>query len=75
MNRTSALPRAAATTTIMGLLLAFLVMIVATLVGLLMMPGTSYAKSADDIHPVYREHCAECHGPGRLGAIGPALLP
>ena len=75
MNRTSALPRAAATTTIMGLLLAFLVMIVATLVGLLMMPGTSYAKSADDIHPIYREHCAECHGPGRLGAIGPALLP
>lgn len=23
----------------------------------------------------YAEHCAECHGAGRLGAIGPALLP
>ena len=23
----------------------------------------------------YAEHCAECHGPARLGAIGPALIP
>ncbi|MCB1364017.1 MAG: c-type cytochrome [Rhodobacteraceae bacterium] len=23
----------------------------------------------------YAEHCAECHGAGRLGAIGPALIP
>jgi mono/diheme cytochrome c family protein len=23
----------------------------------------------------YREHCAVCHGAGRLGAMGPALLP
>jgi len=24
---------------------------------------------------LYRQHCSECHGPGRLGAMGPALLP
>jgi DNA-binding beta-propeller fold protein YncE len=23
----------------------------------------------------YADHCAECHGPARLGAIGPALIP
>ena len=24
---------------------------------------------------LYRQHCAECHGPDRLGLMGPALLP
>ena len=24
---------------------------------------------------IYKENCAECHGPDRLGLIGPALLP
>ena len=24
---------------------------------------------------LYREHCAQCHGPDRLGGAGPALLP
>ena len=24
---------------------------------------------------LYQQHCAVCHGPGRLGLIGPALLP
>lgn len=24
---------------------------------------------------LYQEHCAECHGPSRLGGIGPALIP
>ena len=24
---------------------------------------------------LYQTHCASCHGPGRLGGIGPALLP
>ena len=23
----------------------------------------------------YQQHCAACHGPGRLGMTGPALLP
>ena len=24
---------------------------------------------------LYQQHCAVCHGPGRLGLTGPALLP
>jgi len=28
-----------------------------------------------DAPGLYRQHCAECHGAGRLGATGPALLP
>ncbi len=34
--------------------------------------GVAQATSAE---PLYRTYCAECHGPGRLGAMGPALLP
>src|SRR3989344_1463160 len=33
---------------------------------------------ATDVVPtakLYEEHCASCHGAGRLGGIGPALLP
>ncbi|BAU46942.1 cytochrome Cbb3 [Sulfurifustis variabilis] len=30
---------------------------------------------ADDAAALYREHCAGCHGPDRLGGMGPALLP
>ncbi|MDR9437141.1 MAG: cytochrome D1 domain-containing protein [Thiohalophilus sp.] len=25
--------------------------------------------------PLYQQHCASCHAPNRLGAMGPALLP
>lgn len=32
-------------------------------------------SASADIGPVYQEHCAECHGADRLGAMGPALLP
>jgi cytochrome c553 len=28
-----------------------------------------------DVPKLYAEHCASCHGAGRLGGIGPALLP
>jgi len=28
-----------------------------------------------DTAALYEQHCAECHGPGRLGLMGPALLP
>ncbi|MBI3575842.1 MAG: cytochrome c, partial [Gammaproteobacteria bacterium] len=28
-----------------------------------------------DAPSLYAEHCASCHGAGRLGGIGPALLP
>ncbi|NOZ11846.1 MAG: cytochrome C oxidase Cbb3 [Gammaproteobacteria bacterium] len=30
---------------------------------------------AAGVTSVYREHCASCHGAGRLGGNGPALLP
>ena len=30
---------------------------------------------AADVRDVYAGHCAECHGEGRLGGMGPALLP
>ena len=31
--------------------------------------------AAPDTAALYRQHCSECHGAGRLGAMGPALLP
>ncbi|MEO5337879.1 MAG: nitrite reductase [Magnetospirillum sp. WYHS-4] len=31
--------------------------------------------AAADTARLYGEHCAACHGPDRLGGIGPALLP
>jgi len=31
--------------------------------------------AAGDVADLYREHCAACHGPERLGATGPALIP
>ncbi|RMG38430.1 MAG: cytochrome C oxidase Cbb3 [Gammaproteobacteria bacterium] len=30
---------------------------------------------AADAPALYAQHCAQCHGPGRLGGMGPALLP
>jgi mono/diheme cytochrome c family protein len=36
--------------------------------------GTN-AQSAQDPLRLYSEHCASCHGPARLGAMGPALIP
>lgn len=30
---------------------------------------------AETDHDIYQQHCAECHGKSRLGAMGPALLP
>ena len=31
--------------------------------------------TADEVHDLYNMHCAACHGPDRLGRMGPALLP
>ena len=31
--------------------------------------------AARDIHPLYNDVCAGCHGENRLGGQGPALLP
>ncbi len=33
------------------------------------------AGGATDVPALYIQHCGECHGPTRLGAVGPALLP
>jgi len=34
-----------------------------------------YGKAATNAAALYQQHCAACHGPERLGSIGPALLP
>jgi len=30
---------------------------------------------AADVNELYKQHCVACHGEGRLGSVGPALLP
>jgi len=36
----------------------------------------AFPAAADgDVEHLYKEQCASCHGPDRLGAMGPALLP
>ena len=38
--------------------------------------GASFnASAASTAAALYQQHCAACHGPERLGGIGPALLP
>ncbi len=32
-------------------------------------------SAAPDAAALYQKHCAECHGPSRLGGTGPALIP
>ncbi|MBM3558086.1 MAG: cytochrome C oxidase Cbb3, partial [Alphaproteobacteria bacterium] len=32
-------------------------------------------EAAVDPLPLFKEHCAECHGAARLGGMGPALIP
>jgi mono/diheme cytochrome c family protein len=48
--------------------------VTALLAALLVVSGAP-ARAAPDILPAYGEHCASCHGAGRLGGVGPALLP
>ncbi len=33
------------------------------------------AAAGESAAPLYQQHCASCHGEGRLGGTGPALLP
>ncbi len=33
------------------------------------------AQAEEDVAAIYARHCAGCHGAGRLGGTGPALLP
>ena len=42
---------------------------------LLTLSAPAVAAPAPDAPGLYREHCASCHGAGRLGGMGPALLP
>jgi mono/diheme cytochrome c family protein len=37
--------------------------------------ATSFSAMAAEPAVLYQQHCAVCHGPGRLGLTGPALLP
>ncbi|NRG18211.1 c-type cytochrome [Rhizobiales bacterium] len=36
---------------------------------------TALAGEPSSTEQLYRDNCAECHGPARLGAIGPSLIP
>ena len=37
--------------------------------------GMAQLAEAADVAANYKQHCAACHGPDRLGGIGPALIP
>ncbi len=37
--------------------------------------GAVLGEADIDARALYKTHCAECHNPERLGAMGPALLP
>ncbi|TRZ90723.1 MAG: cytochrome C oxidase Cbb3 [Rhodocyclaceae bacterium] len=43
------------------------------LIGFLL--ATALPLQAAESTALFQQHCAACHGPGRLGLIGPALLP
>src|SRR3972149_10651245 len=42
---------------------------------LLVFVAVTSRAAGTDAPSLYAEHCASCHGAGRLGGIGPALLP
>ncbi len=44
-------------------------------VALLALAASTARAAGTDVPKLYAEHCASCHGAGRLGGIGPALLP
>ena len=41
----------------------------------LLFQATSVQAKQSSVTELYQQHCASCHGPQRLGAMGPALLP
>ncbi len=51
--------------------------LIAAWVAALLAPAMATAgeRPAADGPALYRTYCASCHGPGRLGASGPALIP
>ena len=38
-------------------------------------PAAAASPVLIDVPALYAQHCAACHAPNRLGAMGPALLP
>jgi len=46
-----------------------------TLLLFLFLAAWTSTNASQDAHELYLQHCAQCHGPDRLGAIGAALLP
>jgi mono/diheme cytochrome c family protein len=49
--------------------------VAAAFVALLTLAASTARAAGTDVPKLYAEHCASCHGAGRLGGIGPALLP
>lgn len=41
----------------------------------LLLSPTIGSSDETDVQTLYTTHCAQCHGPERLGLMGPALLP
>ena len=37
--------------------------------------GAVHAEAGEGVDAVYQRLCAQCHGPDRLGGVGPALIP
>lgn len=50
----------------LGIVIGFIIILLA---------GAVRAAPDDEAAGLYRQYCAECHAPTRLGAMGPALLP
>ncbi len=44
-------------------------------VSLLAPAALAQGTARPDAAALYAKYCAECHGKGRLGGVGPALLP
>ena len=38
-------------------------------------PAVQEQQTSNGAAALYQEHCSSCHGAGRLGGQGPALLP
>jgi len=49
--------------------------IVSTIMVILFFSGSARVGAATPVKQLYAKHCATCHGTGRLGGMGTALLP
>ncbi|MCP4076943.1 MAG: cytochrome C oxidase Cbb3 [Gammaproteobacteria bacterium] len=53
----------------------FLVSLLLKSLLLLLVVNTTVLAEEQSTNELYQQHCAQCHGVDRLGALGPALLP